>query len=243
MLFMRRVLLLIVLITCVFQAKSQGDYLKFKSYQPYKWMVGLGWNVVDGYNHNNDYLILPYPTQLSVDRYFKYNLSAELAMSYSNYNRVFTTNSTVVTSSYDTVTMTTTYDTTTVSNRTTVAGSLAAVDLMCRYSFYRYMPQWFDPYVGLGVGLTYRMGPTTSFSPTVNVSAGMIFWVKRVGIRVQAMGKAEMSGGIVTSPNNYLAYSAGLQYKFPVREKSKSTFGKSKHGWVHKKTKFKGKSK
>jgi len=224
-------------------AHAQGEYLKFKPYKPYKWMAGIGWVAVDGYNVKNNLLILPYPTQASVDRYFKYNLSAELGVSYAKYDQIFTSNFTSVSSYFDTVTMTTHFDTTTVTSKTTTAGSLMAADLMCRYSFYRYMPSWFDPYVGLGVGVTYRMGTTSSFSPTINASAGMIFWIKNVGIRLQAMGKAEISGGILTSPNNYLAYSAGVQYKFPIKEKSKSSFGSAKHGWVHKKEKFKGKSK
>lgn len=240
---MKRVILLILLITYTFAVQSQGDYLKFKSYKPYKWMVGIGWVANDGYNVKNNITILPYPSQLTVDRYFKYNLSAELGVSYSNFNRVFTSNYTSVTSYYDTVNMVTHYDTTTVTSQTVTSGTQMAADLMCRYSFYRYMPQWFDPYVGLGVGVTYRMGAGSSFSPTINASAGMIFWIKSVGIRVQAMGKAQMLSGILTSPNNYLTYSAGIQYKFPIREKSKSTFGKSKHGWVHKKEKYKGKSK
>lgn len=206
-------------------------------------MVGIGWVANDGYNVKNNLSILPYPSQLTVDRYFKYNLSAELGLSYSNYNQVFTSNFTSVSSTYDTVSMTTHYDTTTVTSKTVVAGTQMNLDLMCRYSFYRYMPTWFDPYIGLGVGVTYRMGPTSTFSPTVNASAGMIFWIKSVGIRLQAMGRAQMISGILTSPNNHLAYSAGIQYKFPVREKSKNTFNKSKHGWVHKKAKFKGKSK
>ena len=206
-------------------------------------MIGIGWVATDGYNVKNDLLILPYPTQLTLDRYFKYNLSAEFGASYANYNQIFTSNFTTVSSFLDTATMTTYFDTTTVTSRTATAGSLIAADLMCRYSFYRYMPSWFDPYVGLGVGVTYRMGAASSFSPTVNASAGMIFWIKNVGIRLQAMGKAEMSGGILTSPNNYLAYSAGIQYRFPIKEKSKSNFGSAKHGWVHKKAKYKGKSK
>lgn len=206
-------------------------------------MVGIAWVATDGYNIRNNITVLPYPTQVSLDRYFKYNLSAELGVAYADYNQVFTHNFTSVTSTYDTTTMTTTYDTTTVTSRTVTSGTLIAADLMCRYSFYRSMPNWFDPYVGLGVGVTYRMGAGASFSPTVNASAGMIFWMKNVGIRLQAMGKAEMSAGILTSPNNYLAYSAGIQYKFPVKEKSKNNFSKSKHGWAHKKAKYKGKSK
>lgn len=236
-------LILIIFLFGFFTAQSQSDYLKFKPFQPYKWMIGVGWVAVDGYNIKNDLLILPYPTQLSLDRYFKYNLSAELGVSYANYNQIFTSNFTSVTSYVDSTTMTTYYDTITTTTRTNVGGSLIAVDLMCRYSFYRYMPNWFDPYVGLGIGVTYRMGGTGSFSPTVNVSAGMIFWMKSVGIRLQAMGKAEMSGGIITSPNNYLAYSAGIQYKFPIKSGQKSDFHKPKNKWIHKKGKYKSKSK
>lgn len=240
---MKKNILFLIFCFCFLNAFSQGDYLKFKPYKPYKWMVGIAWVTPDGYNIKNNLLILPYPTQLTVDRYFKYNLSAEIGFSYANYNRIYTSNYTTVSTHYDTSTMTTHYDTSTVTSRTTTSGSLLAADLMCRYSFYRSMPKWFDPYVGLGIGLTYRMGTGASFSPTANVSAGMIFWMKNVGIRLQAMGKAEMSGGILTSPNNYLAYSAGIQYKFPVKEKSKNNFAKSKHGWAHKKAKYKGKSK
>ena len=76
-----------------------------------------------------------------------------------------------------------------------------------------------------------------------HVQFGANFWIKNVGIRLQTCGKLGITGNFFFTETNYLQHSASILYRFPGREKSKSSFDKRRYPWIHKKEKYKGKSK
>lgn len=208
---------------------ASAQYLQFKPYKPYKWLIGIGWNVVDDdgrpytnlFNVAQTWNVQPYPTMLTVDRYLKYNLSVEAAASFNIYS-----GSTLINGVYR-------------------AGTFGALDITCRYSFYRFMQpmKWFDPYVGIGIGATFRDATTPPFVPMTHVQFGANFWIKNVGIRLQTCGKLGITGGFFFTETNYLQHSASILYRFPGKDKNKSSFDKRRYPWIHKKEKYKGKSK
>lgn len=204
---------------------AQSDYLKFRSYQPYTWMIGAGWSFVDndGRSHShfldigNAWLLNPYPAHITVDRYLKHGISLELAASFNQYSGK-------------------------IVNQTVSSGMMFSTDLTCRYSFYQFLQptRWFDPYLGIGVGATLSSG----FYPTANGVVGVNFWIKNFGIRLQGAVKFGIVPKFYYNNTNYLHYTASFLYRFPKKDRRDNSFQQSKHKWAKKKPgKYKGRSK
>lgn len=227
---MKTVILLSFLISCSFATFAQGGYLKFKGFKPYKWMFGVGWNVVDDDGHDFSYMFdyktgwnfLPYPATLSVDRYLKKGFSIDATLAYNMYKADKEINL--------------------VRNK---PGTFFSVDIQGKYSFYQFLQptQWFDPYISIGIGATYRTSYAQTVVPTTNLALGMNFWVKNFGLRLQTSGKLALVGNIYASDADYVHHSVSILYRVQGKEKRDKSFNNSKHGWVHKKSKYKGKSK
>lgn len=207
---------------------SQSDYLKFRSYSPYTWMIGAGWSFVDndGRSHSHfldvqgAWLMHPYPTHLIVDRYLKHGFSLELAASFNQFS-----GNKMVNGAYP-------------------SGMMFSSDLTARYSFYQFLQpvRWFDPYLGIGAGLTYLDTGSTGFYPTANGVVGANFWIGNVGIRVQGALKFGITANMYYNDTNYLHYTGSLLYRFQKKYKKDNSFQKSKHKWAKKKS-GKGRSK
>jgi hypothetical protein len=203
---------------------SAQPYDWYGEEKPYKWAVGLGWNFVedDGrmfcqpFDVNQSWNGLPYPTRLTVDRYFKYGLSAEFAGAYMEYKAGKL-----------------------IQDSTNRSGMFLSFDLNCRYSFYNLIASTvIDPYASLGFGYTQRNAMDKTGTFTGNVAFGVNFWVwKGLGINLQTSGKYGLAG----DPNNsYAQHSIGLIYKFQGSDKNSNDFGKRKYKWIDKKQKYKG---
>jgi len=193
-------------------------------------MFGIGWNVVDddgrAFSHmldvKNSWNYLYYPTTLSIDRYLSKGFSLELVGAYNKYSAAKCVNG--------------------QRNR---PGTFVSIDLQGKYSFSNNMSnyEWFDPFVCVGLGVTYRDNYATQIVPTTNLALGANFWYRNVGLRLQTSGKLGLSGAIWTSDADYVHHSVSLLLKTSYRSKNKNSFNKSKHGWIHKKEKYRGRSK
>lgn len=216
--------LFLVLILVTVQAQAQ-PYKTVKPFKPYKWMFGLHWSALedDGnkfsgmFDVNQSWNIQPFPTMLTIDRYFVYGWSAEMSMAYGQYkgNRL-------------------------VNDSLNVTGINLSVDLNAKYSFYNlYAPnaRWIDPYLIAGVGFTYRTGTGDPYVPTVNIGGGLNFWfVNWMGIRLSSTAKFGVFPGFWDTPNNYLQYNAGIVFRTPDQMKN-SYDSKKRHKWTQKRSK------
>lgn len=215
-------LILVVLVTLFSSSKvySQSDYLKFRPYQPYTWMVGVGWSFVDNdgrtysklFDLTGGWSMHYYPSLVSVDRYLKYGLSAEVTVSFNQYK-----GSKMV-------------------NATYTPGFMFATDLAIKYSIYEYLykkASWFDPYIGVGISATYISATAPNFYPTFNVPIGTNFWIdKNWGIRLQATAKFGMIPRFYRTNGNYLQYNASVLYRFQKSDRVKGSNDKPRYKWV-----------
>ncbi len=220
----KRILLLAFLIASI-QANAQ-PYKTIKPFKPYKWMFGVLWNGLedDGnkfggmFDVNRSWNLKPYPTALTIDRYFVYGWSAELGMNFGQY----TTNKLV-------------------NDSTGISGINLSADFHGKYSFYNlYAPRarWIDPYVVLGPGITYRTGTADQFAVTTNIGGGVNLWfVNWMGIRMSATAKFSVFPGIWETPNNYLQYNAGLVFRTPDNATYKNPNRRKQHKWTKKQPK------
>jgi len=193
-------------------------------------MFGIGWNVVDddgrAFSHLLDYKnswnYLPYPSAISIDRYLAKGLSVDLQASYNVYSAAKCINGS--------------------RNR---PGQFGALDLYAKYSFYKMFDpkKWFEPYVMLGAGVTYRDAYPINIVPTANLGIGFNFWYKNFGVRLQTTGKLGLVGTIYTSDSDYVQHSVSLLYRTSSKKKKDNSFSQKRHKWTHKNTKFKSKSK
>jgi len=208
---------------------SQSDPLKYKHYQPYMWMVGVGGSIIDNDGrpgtHLLDFeksLLLPlFPTHILVDRYFDYGLSFEASLSFNSFKSMF------------------------VDNEIYPKRSLFAFDVVARYSFYDkiYGVEWFDPYVGAGLGISHLSTNTYEryyyTIPMLNILGGVNFWIGDFGtggdfgIRTQANFKFGMLKNHRFTDVSYRQYTISLVYRFNVGEKKDDSFRKPKYKWVH----------
>lgn len=156
----------------------------------------------------------PYPTHLIVDRYLKHGFSLELSASFNQFN-----GNKMVNGAYPT-------------------GMMFSSDLTARYSFYQFLQpvKWFDPYLGIGAGVTYLNAVSAGFYPTANGIVGVNFWIGNFGIRLQGALKFGITADMYYNDTNYLHYTGALLYRFPKTYKKDNSFHQSKHKWAKKKS-------
>lgn len=192
-------------------------------------MFGVHWNVVedDGnkfgglFDVSNSWNVLPYPTKITADKYFKYGWSLEMAASYNKYERDKT-----------------------INDSTGIEATFFAFDVNGKYSFYtKYFPRakWIDPYFTFGVGYTYRNANVAEHTPTVNLGAGINFWYRRIGLQIHSNAKFGVYPGFWDMDNheNYLQHSIGLVYRITDPVQTNGYFGKKKYGWAKKSKRYK----
>jgi OOP family OmpA-OmpF porin len=213
-------IIIFLFLFAVNQATAQSNYLKFRTYKPYSWMVGVGWSFVDndgspykGIFNVANWSAMPYPSYVTVDKYFKYGLSLELGLSFNQFNGKLV-------------------------NGVTSSGIMFASDITCRYSIYEYLYKkvsWFDPYLGVGVGGTYTTASSPQFYPSLNGVVGGNFWMGNFGIRLQGTAKFGIANGFYRTNANYLQYTASVVYKIQPRDKVNRSNDKPRYKWVRKK--------
>lgn len=193
---------------------------------PYRWMFGLSWSVIDDdgnafgnlLDYQNSWNYLPVPSRLSVDKYIRKGWSLEGMVAYNTYSSSKLINDT-----------------------TGASGIFLSGDFHVKYSFYRLMPtsaKWFDPYFTGGLGFSYRSIRENPINPSLNLGFGMNFWLtKQWGLQLQTVGKLALVSDIYTSNADYIQHTVGIVYRMqPLKKKFKQ--GKAQYKWVHGKQRY-----
>ena len=174
------------------------------------WIFGLGLNAVDDagsefsnfFDVENNWNIVPFPSRLSVGRYFKNGLGLELIGSYNRYQEGKTIDGVVITEDID----------------------YYAADLRVSYDLNQILGEtgWFDPYVGVGAGYT---DANNQGRGTFNTSVGFRTWISdQFGLDFNSTGKWTMNS---ENSTNHVQHAAGVVYRVAV-EKGLSKKGEEK---------------
>ncbi len=217
--------LLIMLLFFVSNSIAQPSSINRKK-NPYSWMFGVGLNFVDDdgqafsnlFDVKGSWNYLPYPTRISIDKYIKKGWSLEGMVAYNRYSTSKLINDT-----------------------TGLSGIFVSGDFHVKYSFYRFFSptKWFDPYISMGLGVTYRSIMSSPMTPTCNIALGANFWFsKSWGLQVQTMGKLGLVSDIYTSKTDYLQHTVGIVYRKQPKIKHRRN-NKKQHKWIHDNAKYK----
>ncbi|AZQ58499.1 OmpA family protein [Maribacter sp. MJ134] len=175
------------------------------------WIIGLGYNAVDDsgnvfdglFNVSDEWNLLPYPSRISIGRYFKNGLGIEAIGSYNKYKEGKIIDGLVNTE--DRVYL--------------------GLDARLTYDLNKIIGQtgWFDPYVGIGLGYTDANDQSRG---TYNAVVGFRTWFSdKWGLDFNSTGKWSM--GNEANVTNHLQHAAGVVYQFGI-EKGLSKRGEEK---------------
>ena len=175
------------------------------------WIVGVGFNAVDDsgnvfdglFNVGDEWNMVPFPSRVSIGRYFKNGLGVEAIGTYNKYLK-------------DNI----------------IDGLILADDIpyygfdaRLTYDLNQIIGQtgWFDPYVGIGAGYT---DANNLGRGTYNAVVGFRTWFSdRWGLDFNSSGKWSMSKG--DGATNHIQHAAGVVYQFGI-EKGLSKRGEEK---------------
>tara|TARA_R110000796_G_scaffold252631_2_gene389322 strand:+ start:3788 stop:4963 length:1176 start_codon:yes stop_codon:yes gene_type:complete len=205
------ILLLTLTIISSFTAFSQDDLelSKKDSTVVSSWILGIGMNVVsdsgDAFNNlfevKETWNAVPYPSRLSIGRYFKNGLGVEAIAAYNIYKegkRVDRVNLTEDKKYY-------------------------SFDTRLSYDLNKIIGQtgWFDPYIGVGIGYSHANDISRG---TYNGVLGFRTWFSdRFGLDISSTGKWAMN----SDATNHIQHAVGVIYQFDI-EKDLTRKGKEK---------------
>ncbi|WP_350288818.1 OmpA family protein [uncultured Croceitalea sp.] len=205
-------LTLLVITLLLFKTAFSQDFelTKQDSIVKSSWIFGIGFNVVDDagseftdfFNVEDNWNIVPFPSRLSIGKYFNNGLGLELIGSYNKYMVGKTVDNQV--------------------NQTDI--DYYAVDARVSYDLNKILGEtgFFDPYVGIGVGYT---DANNTGRGTYNATVGFRTWFSdKFGLDFNSTGKWAMS---TENASNHIQHAAGLVYRFGA-EKGLSEKGKQK---------------
>jgi outer membrane protein OmpA-like peptidoglycan-associated protein len=175
------------------------------------WIIGLGYNAIDDsgnvfdglFNVSDEWNLLPYPSRISVGRYFKNGLGIEAIGSYNKYKEGKIIDGLV----------------------NDEDKNYLGLDARLTYDLNKIIGQtgWFDPYVGIGLGYTDANDQPRG---TYNAVVGFRTWFSdKWGLDLNSTGKWSM--GNEANVTNHLQYAAGIVYQFGI-EKGLSKRGEEK---------------
>lgn len=175
------------------------------------WIFGVGLNAVDDsgnvfnglFNVGDEWNIPPYPSRISIGRYFKSGLGIEAIGTYNQYKEGKIIDGLV-------------------NARTT---DYFGLDARLTYDLNKIIGQtaWFDPYVGIGLGYT---DANSIGRGTYNAAVGFRTWFSdRWGLDFSSTGK--WSIGSENGVTNHIQHAAGVVYQFGI-EKGLSKRGEEK---------------
>lgn len=175
------------------------------------WMVGLGLNAVDDsgnvfdglFNIGDEWNILPYPSRVSLGRYFKSGIGLEAIGTLNKYKegKIIDGQVNQVESNYYALDARVTYDLNKIIGQTA----------------------WFDPYVGVGAGYTEANNLGRG---TYNAVVGFRTWFSDTwGLDFNSSGKWAMSKS--DGATNHIQHAVGVVYQFGI-EKGLSKRGEEK---------------
>ena len=175
------------------------------------WIVGVGFNAVDDsgnvfdgiFNVGQEWNFVPFPSRVSIGRYFKNGLGVEAIGTYNKYLKD------------------------NIINGVILADDIPyyGFDARLTYDLNQIIGQtgWFDPYVGIGAGYT---DANNLGRGTYNAVVGFRTWFSdRWGLDFNSSGKWSMSKG--DGATNHIQHAAGVVYQFGI-EKGLSKRGEEK---------------
>ncbi len=174
------------------------------------WIIGLGYNIVDDSGDVFDELlsvdsqwnVLPYPSRLSIGKYFKNGIGLEAIGSFNTYKEGKIIDGAV----------------------NTEKNNYFSVDSRVTYDLNKLIGQtaWFDPYLGGGIGFT---DANDQHRATYNAVVGFRTWISdKWGLDFSSTGKWAIGDNGAT---NHIQHAAGVVYQFGV-EKGLSKKGAEK---------------
>jgi outer membrane protein OmpA-like peptidoglycan-associated protein len=172
-------------------------------------MLGVGYNFVDDSGQVFDDLFdiratwnsVPYPSRISLGRYFKSGIGIEAIAAYTKYKEGKRVDGVLLTEEKD----------------------YFAIDTRLSYDLNKLFGQtgFFDPYVGIGLGYTQANDEGRG---TYNGVVGFRTWFSdRIGLDFSSSGKWSLN----SNTTNHLQHAVGVIYQFDV-EKELSKKGKEK---------------
>ncbi|MEP2279425.1 OmpA family protein [Maribacter sp.] len=175
------------------------------------WIFGVGLNAVDDsgnvfdgiFNVSEEWNIVPFPSRVSIGKYFKSGLGLEAIGTYNEYKEgnIIDGEINLEDISYFGIDGRVTYDINKIIGET----------------------GWFDPYVGIGAGYT---DANNKGRGTYNAVVGFRTWFSdRWGLDFNSTGKWAMSQG--EGATNHIQHAAGVVYQFGI-EKGLSKRGEEK---------------
>jgi outer membrane protein OmpA-like peptidoglycan-associated protein len=173
------------------------------------WMLGVGYTFVDDSGQVFDDLFdiratwnsVPYPSRISLGRYFKSGIGIEAIAAYTKYKEGKRVDGVLLTEEKD----------------------YFAIDTRLSYDLNKLIGQtgFFDPYVGVGLGYTQANDEGRG---TYNGVVGFRTWFSdRIGLDFSSSGKWRLN----SNTTNHLQHAVGVIYQFGV-EKELSKKGKEK---------------
>lgn len=175
------------------------------------WIIGVGLNAVDDsgnvfdgiFNVGQEWNIVPYPSRISIGRYFKSGLGVEAIATYNKYMEGNTIDNAIIMEDVP----------------------YYGFDARLTYDLNHIVGQmgWFDPYLGIGLGYT---DANNEGRGTYNAVLGFRTWFSdRWGLDFSSTGKWAMTTSDVVT--NHIQHSAGVVYQFGM-EKGLSKKGEEK---------------
>lgn len=164
------------------------------------WMVGLGYNFVDDsgdmtkklFALDEQWNAVPYPSRLSVGRYFRNGLGIEAIGTYNKYKVGKLIDGTI----------------------NSVETDYLGIDARLSYDLNKLIGEtaWFDPYIGIGLGYT---DASNEGRGTYNGVVGFRTWFSNaLGLDFSSSGKWSMDNSLT----NHLQHSAGVVYRFGIEK-------------------------
>tara|TARA_R110002096_G_scaffold42175_1_gene113942 strand:- start:237 stop:1418 length:1182 start_codon:yes stop_codon:yes gene_type:complete len=204
-------LLLFLMVSSIAFAQDELQITAKDSIVQSSWIFGVGLNAVDDsgnvfdgiFNVGQEWNIVPYPSRVSIGRYFKSGLGLEAIGTYNQYKEGNIIDAKVITENV----------------------SYFGFDGRVTYDINKIIGQtgWFDPYVGVGAGYT---DANNLGRGTYNAVVGFRTWFSdRWGLDFSSTGKWAMSQS--DGATNHIQHAAGVVYQFGI-EKGLSKRGEEK---------------
>lgn len=194
-------ILLVVLIANIFVTHAQTttpELTKKDSVIVSSWIFGIGFNAIDDSDDQFDRLAdiddgwnaVPYPSRLSIGKYFKSGLGVEAIAAYNKYKKGKIVQGVPMANDKD----------------------YYSIDGRLSYDLNKIIGEtgWFDPYVGVGLGFSYAGDDKIA---TYNGVVGFRTWFSdRIGLDFNSSGKWAMN----TNYTNHLQHAIGVVYRFGI---------------------------
>ncbi|KAB7530478.1 OmpA family protein [Flagellimonas olearia] len=199
-----------ILTTSTFSQEPELELTKKDSIVNSYWLVSLGTNMVDDSGHEFSRLfdiegawnMVPYPSRISVGRYFKNGLGLEAIGSYNKYKEGKIVDQVINPEDKD----------------------YFGIDFRVSYDLNMILGEtgFFDPYIGIGAGYT---DANDQGRGTYNATVGFRTWLSdHWGLDFNTTGKWAMS---TENATNHIQHALGVAYRFNV-EKGLSRKGQEK---------------